>query len=431
MTILQDVTATNIGLRAYDTAIGFRNIDERSAALTEFSSTYTIGMAAVLAGAIKGKDVIRDARVLKKIAADVLKINPLAFEKVVLELAELEIVRGIKWQGQEIISFAENVPLVYDNLHERLGTRWLNMHPSELEGQFLTILDTLAKAPLLAKNLLTRVGVDSKSNKKLRVIGENAELVRYYPLKDGTEVIASPLHAFENPDQLITLFENHNADRVRETFSQVRASPGFAITMDNKYPIVEDMVRLGLVPAPTVVGSDHRERAFAIMLYGVAPIYLTSKKQILDRALALIACVRCGQISGGVTPIRRPDLLLAALINPSRNYTLKGHSSTPRQYAPLISMGMITAVPMGDRWGARLNPTPDNLEAVRLAIALLERKGEGIPERGDEKDAARLLFTDGDYFAPFETIGLARRYKTPSMTTTEISDFWELAVRGG
>jgi hypothetical protein len=67
---------TNIGLRAYDTAIGFRNLDERSAILTDFSSTHIVGMAAILAGAIKGKEVIRDARILKRIAAEVLKINP-------------------------------------------------------------------------------------------------------------------------------------------------------------------------------------------------------------------------------------------------------------------------------------------------------------------------------------------------------------------
>jgi len=141
---------------------------------------------------------------------------------------------------------------------------------------------------------------------------------------------------------------------------------------------------MGLVPAPTVVGADHRERAFAILLYGLDPIYLTSKKQVLDRALALIACVRCGEISGGKTPIRMPEHLLTALMDPRRNYTLGSHSSTPRQYAPLIRMGMITLVTGVYGWGARLVPTSDNLEAVRLARTLLQRRGEEIPERGLE-----------------------------------------------
>ncbi len=428
---LQDINPTSIGLRTYDTAIGFRNVDERNATVTDFSSTHTIGMAAVLAGAIKGKDIIRNARVLKKIAADVLKINPYAFDKVVLELAELEIVRSIQYQGNEIISFAENVPLAYDDLHEKLGIRWLDTHQSELEEQFLTALNKLAQTPLLAQKLSSEIGIDPIANKKLRFIGENAELIKYYPLRDGTEIAVSPLHAFEHPNSIAILFEHHNADRVREAFDKVRTHPGFPILMDNSYPIVEDMVRLGLVPAPTVRGADHRERAFAVMLYGLDPAYLTSKKQILDRALALIACVRCGQISGGYTSITRPDALLSVLMNPNRNYTLGAHSSTPRQYAPLISMGMIKAISViEDRWAARLVPTQDNLEAVRLAISLLKRKGEGEPERGDEKEAARLLFTDGDYLAPLETIALVQR-KVPSMTPTETSDLWEQALIGG
>jgi hypothetical protein len=94
MTNSRDITPTSIGLRAYATAIGFRNLDIRSAALTDFDPTHTVGMAAILAGAIKGKDVIRNAKSLKKIAADVLKINPWAFDKVALELSELEMVHG-------------------------------------------------------------------------------------------------------------------------------------------------------------------------------------------------------------------------------------------------------------------------------------------------------------------------------------------------
>jgi hypothetical protein len=304
------------------------------------------------------------------------------------------------------------------------------MQPSELEAQFLTILEKLANAPFLAQKLSTEVGLDKRADQKLRIIGETAELIRFYALRDGTEIATSPLHAFERPDRLVELFEHYDADYVREAFNQIRSQPGFPILMNNDHPIVEDMVRLGLVPAPTVVGADRQERAFAIMLYGLDSIYLTSKKQVLDRALALIACVRCGEVSGGITPIRMHDKLLAALMNPNRNYTLKGHSSTPRQYAPLVRMGMITLIPMGELWGARLVPTLDNLQAVKLACTLLKRKGDAEPERGNEKEAAKLLFTDGDYLAPFETIALTRR-KTPTMTQIEISNLWEQTIRGG
>ena len=132
-----------------------------------------------------------------------------------------------------------------------------------------------------------------------------------------------------------------------------------------------------------------------------------------------------------MTPISMPDKLLAALKDPNRNYTLNGHSSMPRQYAPLISMGMIKLVKKGgDLWGARLVPTTDNLEAVGLACTLLKRRGEGVPERGNEREAAKLLFTDGTYMAPIETIHSVRR-RSITLTPSEVSNLWEQAIRGG
>jgi hypothetical protein len=427
MTKIRKVTPIRIGLRAYDISIGFRNIDERNAALTDFSHTHISGMAALLAGAIKGKEIISEAQALKRIAADFLKINPWAFDKVVMELAQLEIVRDIKYSGGEIKSFSEQVPLVHDNVHELLGKSWLDKHPSELEEQLLSTVDTLAQTPVLTTDLHSEIGTDRRTEKVLRAIGTQAELIRYYSLRDGTEIATSPLYAFEQPHLLINLFEHHSTDHVREAFGRIREHPGYPIIMNNSDPIAEEIVSLGLVPAPTVVGADQQKRAFAIILYGLDPVYPTSKKQILERALALIACVRCGEVSGGATHINFPDALLAKLMDKNRNYTLKAHSSTVRQYAPLIRWGMIKPIPVGNLFAARLIPTDDNREAVKLARILLQRQGEGIPERGNEHEAAKLLFTGDNYLTPLETLGLAPR-KGPSLTGSEVGDLWDQAV---
>lgn len=423
----QDLSPARIGLRAYDISIGFRNLDERSAALSEFSNTHRTGMAALLAGAIKGRDVITDARALKQVAAEVLKINPWAFESVVRELAEVELVHNLRQKGGEIISFTESVPLLHDDAHERLGENWVNNQPGEVEGQLLVAVDTLAQGPVLIDELRTELDITGRADQLLRTVGENAELMRHFSLRDGSELVVSPLYAFEQPESLVGLFESHPADQVRESFHRVRQHPGFAVAMNGTDPIIEDMVRLGLVPAPTVMGADNQLRSFVIIPYGLDPTYLTSKKQVLERALALIASVRCGEVSGGITKIRFPDLLLATLMDPDRNYMLKPHSSTARQYAAVIRMGMIETVLQGNLLAARLIPTADNIEAVQLARTLLKRQGEGLPERGNEREAAKLLFTAGDYLAPIETIALTRR-NTPQVPQSVIEDLWGRAL---
>lgn len=172
----QDIAPKRIGLRSYDIAIGFRNIDDRNATLTKFNHTHTAGMAALLAGAIKGRDVIPNAQALKEIAAEVLKISPWAFDRVVTELADLDMVRDIQKKAGEIISFSERVPLTYDVVHERLGVHWIDKHPSELENQLLAIVDTLARAPTLSEELSIEIGSDARTNQLLRTVGIHSNL---------------------------------------------------------------------------------------------------------------------------------------------------------------------------------------------------------------------------------------------------------------
>ncbi len=360
-------------------------------------------------------------------AAEVLKISPWAFESVVQELAEVELVHNIQRRGGEIVSFTESVPLLHDDAHERLGENWVNNQPSEVEQQLVVAVDTLAQAPVLVDELRRELDITGRSDQLLRSVGENAELMRYYHLNDGSELAVSPLYAFEQPESLVGIFDSHPADHVRESFHRLRQHPGFAVAMNGSEPVIEDMVKLGLVPAPTVVGADNKPRSFVIIPYGLDPVFLTSKKQVLERALALIASVRCGEVSGGFTNVRFPDLILAKLMDEDQNYTLRPHSSTERQYAAVIRLGMIETVPRGNLHAARLIPTPDNIEAVQLARTLLQRKGEGLPERGNEREAAKLLFTAGDYLAPIETIAAARR-NTPSVSPSEIEELWGRAL---
>lgn len=422
-----EVSLTRLGLRSYDIAIGFRNLYDGSAVLSEYKHTHVTGMAAVLAGAIKGRDIISDARSLRAVAADILKINHWAFEGVVRELAELELVRDVRYQGEDVISFSEQVPLFYDGLHERLGAHWLAKGPTELEQQLMYGVDLLARAPVLAADFQSLLGTDKRTEERLRMVGERAELIRYLPLQDGSEIAVTPLYAFERPDALIELFERDAPERVAEAFARIRAQPGFPLEFGKSDPVVEEMVRAGLVQAPTVVGADGRQRAFIVIPYALNADYLTTKKSILDRALALIACVRCGEISGGVTSIRFPDRLLACLIDPNRNYMLVAHSSAQRQYAPLLRIGMIKMIPGDGRVGIQLIPTNDNLEAVELARTLLQRRGEGVPARGNEQEAANLLFTGREYLAPLETIHAARK-PTLNFTQTEVQDLWGRAA---
>lgn len=91
------------GLRCQDVHAGLRNLDPNSAPIAQhLEQTQLVGMAATLAAAIRGEDVIADAKALKVIAADQLDINAYAFPRVVRLLDERGLVgkeRQNKWRG--------------------------------------------------------------------------------------------------------------------------------------------------------------------------------------------------------------------------------------------------------------------------------------------------------------------------------------------
>jgi hypothetical protein len=57
------------GLRCQDVHSGLRNIDPNSPLLAPLADTRVVGMAATIAGLIRGRDVITDAQALATTAA--------------------------------------------------------------------------------------------------------------------------------------------------------------------------------------------------------------------------------------------------------------------------------------------------------------------------------------------------------------------------
>jgi hypothetical protein len=71
------------GLRCQDVHSGLRNVDPNSPLLAPLADTRVVGMAATIAGLIRGRDVITDAQALKVIAAHQLDVDLLAFDDVI------------------------------------------------------------------------------------------------------------------------------------------------------------------------------------------------------------------------------------------------------------------------------------------------------------------------------------------------------------
>lgn len=410
----EGVDAFGQGLRCQDVHSGLRNVDPHSPALSPLADTRVVGMAATLAGLIRGRDVIADAQSLSVIAADQLDVDTLAFNEVVGVLEDAEYVQGVQRNGSKITSFTETVPY-YDDLYESLGRSWADRRPTELERQLLIVVDGLSSAPVPLEQLEGAYGLDRADVPRLLDVGRKAGLVQVLRTIDG-DIAYSPFFGFENPDVFADLVREHGTDRLADEFEALRGHQGLPVAPDT-HPLLMDAVARGLVMAPSVELPDGRRQPFAALPYVPDRSLLTARKPVLDKALAVLACLRCAQHDGGHTTLTESALLsvIDKLLDPNRGF-LAPYSGHRRQYQLIYRAGLIAFDPdprPGGTWAVpRFIDTEDNREALALARDLLTH-GEAVRHRVDDGVARGALEAGTAFSAPMQTLHRAREMVLP------------------
>ncbi|UXY33166.1 hypothetical protein [Streptomyces sp. HUAS TT20] len=396
------------GLRCQDVHAGLRNVDPNSGALTHLADTQLIGMAASLAALIRGQEVIDNAQALRALAAEQLDVNPFAFDPVIDALAELGLVEGVQRSGGKITRFTESIPY-YDDLYDRLGTAWRERGPSEVEQQMVLLVDHLSHGPTPQEEVADRASLDSKALNDLLVVGESAELVKRIQLPDG-DVLYSPFFGFENPQVIADLVREHGSDQLAEAFAAVRGEQGLPVS--DAQPLLQDAIRRGLLLAPAVELPEGGLQPFAALPYSLDRELLHGRKPVLEKALAVVACLRCGQHFGGATSLSPAALVdvIDKLLDPARGF-LMPHGSHTRQYRLMHSVGLLAFDPdlrPGGSWVTpRFIDTPDNREALQIARDLITF-GEQLSGRVGDEQARQALALKQPFTAPMQTLHRTR-----------------------
>ena len=138
------------------------------------------------------------------------------------------------------------------------------------------------------------------------------------------------------------------------------------------------------------------------------------EKAILDKARAILACVRYGQHFAGVTRIRNPLWIINALED---RKVLGPHSEIRQQYFILWEKGIARFSRDSDhshRFWLHIIDNEGNMKALRLARDMLT-VGEAITDRGLDPRVRAILFS-GTYDEPLTALA-ERRQETPSSRT--------------
>ncbi|MEU4507372.1 hypothetical protein [Streptomyces sp. NPDC024089] len=417
------------GLRSQDVHQGLRNMDPHSPALVSLTKTRLVGSAADVAALIRGRNIIQDVSALQYIAVRELDVAPSSFEQVLDVLENAGFVDISRNSRGEPVGLTENVP-VYRTLYEDLGTAWRASRPRQIEEELVAVVQRLAAGPVPVEALQTELGLDSKPD-DIVVIGRDSSILKVASTIDG-DILYSPFSAFENPAVLSDLLREHGSAQMQAEFEQLHKHQGLAISQA-EHPMLTDAVSRGLLSAPSVKLPDNKGlMSFAVLPYTLDRELLTGRKPVLDKALAVVACVRCGQKFGGSTNVSCALAIIAALLDPNRGM-LRPHSSHERQYALMRNMGIIRfgadAGRVGGNWVTPIFvDTPDNREAMAIARDLIAA-GETMAGRTPPPGTQSLLDLDASYLGPIQTISRTRA--RPDVSPNEYRGFWDALMGRG
>ena len=413
-----------IGLRAQDIQTGLQDV-ELGALAAETKNIRLVGMAERLAIHIRGIDVIDDYRMLEYIASQ-FGIEPLGVLPRVLELLQdLNWVR-VEKRGNSIKKVEESVPY-FSDIYPMAGEYFNNSDHSEIEEATIAVCDSLALIPSTEESIKKNLGLDDNAYEMVLDIGISGKFIdQYESTRTGEKVLYSPLYWIENPnilENMYMLLTEFGADHVYDVLKNIKDYQGFPLTdnllKDNYETLSEDMkiiaeaIRRGIILAPKV-NSFKGEKYFAFTPHiGVS----IEEKIILEKAMALLACIRYGEHFGLITQIKHPEAILNKLLNPP--HRIGPHTEIRRQYAILIGRGVGKIFASGkDRYYFELIPIKENEKAVKLAKDLL-KIGELLEDRGLSKKLQSVLFYPGSYEEAMRTLPKLKRPAHISAKTQE------------
>lgn len=411
--------SVRIGLRLLEFECGIAsNIDDtNSAELVDYEASRAAGQAARLAMLIRGQDVIEDEQRLKKIAAHELGIHPAEYTVAKRMLLESDLIEERTTKTGKAVLNEKVSRIDHSDHYRRVGELWLSRsHRTSKEEAIIHTLDAIIDAPQAIGDLDPLHGLKKDDLSAVLELGCNAGIID--SVDPAKKYYYSPLLWDVNPKKLAEFLKTASASSFGDVLKRMK-KPGSDVTGEED-PLLMQAISGGILPSYRV-NSTGGKRVYSFTPYTGGLLSSETQKTVLDKARCLVACLRYGSEAATITRIRNPLLILNAITDSSRNYSLKPHSELKLQYGMLISKQIGRVTQVGERYAFQLIPTEDNLRACAIATELLS-SGEVMGEK-DLGASAALHMVNGTIEHPLREVKIARK-KRPARAD-ELNDLVE------
>lgn len=369
----------------------------------EFEAIIEIGMAVRLALHIRGLPQI-PYETLKLVASHYLGIPPIALDRIVKLLAEVEFVK-LQSTGNTIKSVFPQVPF-YEDTYERIG---LFAHDyrefSEPEQLAVKLVDRLAESPRNSDSLRDDLGAEAKLFRRGIDIGTKGGYLVQHRCR-GRDILINPTYFSENSEIFADFVAKSGSQHVKSLIETIKQFQGWPLSLIEKnsriggIDIAPDQIRLlkrlaqdGIVKPPSIE-TPHAGGNYFIFTPAPPGLALNpTKREIYEKALAIVSAVRQGQLLPKEYRILRPDLLIARLRSDLR---IRASTEAAEQYKNLVVLRVGRLVKISSGWHRlEIIDTEENREAVNIAYRLVI--GAALSGMEVEEDVKLILQKDQTY----------------------------------
>lgn len=413
----------NLAELAFDLHAGLADLD-----VPDFDDLKTVGMAATLAIHIRGLGAI-PFEVLRGVSNYYWGIPAAALEKVLRLLVDVDFVRLVE-RGRKIEQIIPQIP-VFESVYAGISDfARSELSFNEHESTAVAILSRLRDAPQNRDALLNSLGAEKHVFDRTLDIGQRSGIVSQHRAR-GRPILISPFYFADNLDALADAAAAHGANNIRSALATVKANQGWPMSLVASTgeiggtalsKVEAELVKLlateGVMKPPTVQ-FGLRSESFVFTPQPGPTRLSAAKKQIYERAMALIAAVRKGQLLPTQFAIRSPIAILRGLRD--RGF-IASNSEAFTQYHNLVVLLVGTLKPVGNRFAFHLNPTPENKAALDLAIRLLQ---DGSTAGMEVDDNARLALTKDERYVQSLVSSRDLRSAAKSVMSPEARDEFE------
>lgn len=360
-----------------------------------------IGMAGILAIHLRGLGEI-DYQVLRQVSEYFFDIPAMVLDRPLRILEEVDYVTLVS-SGKSIKKVVPNIPH-FDSVYSGLGTYLAAQHLTEHEEVSLAILAELSNKPEKRDALFGRLGADKQVFTRCESIATDGGIVVSKRAR-GQDILVSPAYFADSLDSLAGIAAAGGASRIARLIELVKQTQGWPLSLiattgeingskisKEDFAILNQLLSDGVMKPPSIERPNNTTEHFVFTPKPGSARLSAGNREIYERAMALVAAMRKGQLLPEAFRIKFPSAMLTKL----RDYKKIGaNSEASHQYKSLVALRVGRLVKAGYGHEFHLIDTPENMAAINEALTLLRGGSSALSNVQDE---ARIALTQDEHY---------------------------------